>query len=69
MRNGFLLLLLIVCAGCSHQPDQYETIRCGFGDGVIEARGTPSQSAAADRAAAEAWRAQQERLINASNPK
>jgi hypothetical protein len=63
MRNGFLLLLLIVSCGCSHDS-QFEPTHCGWGDN----RGTPESAAAADRAAAEAWRSQQQRLINAGNP-
>jgi hypothetical protein len=63
MRNGFLLLLLVICAGCSHDP-QFEPTDCRWGGDLV----TPEQ-AAARRAAADAWKAQQERLINTSNPK
>jgi len=61
MRNGFLLLLLVICAGCSHDP-QFEPTNCRWGDDLV----TPEQ-AAANRSAAEAWRAQQQRLINSGD--
>ena len=66
MRKGFLLLL-VICAGCSHRS-QFEPTHCGWGD-LAEKRTTADAAAAADRSAAEAWKAQQERLINASNSK